>query len=113
MFEGMPGWSRSHRAQGILLREPALAEDRSPRKTGPPSSQEQFLQAVSQRQPGPSVSSEAPAALTSQLAFLLQFVWPETRVVSRAYPDHTANQTATHSVPSPIPRPSSPHDSAV
>src|SRR5712691_10828988 len=113
MFEGISGWSRSRPARGILLRFPFLTEHRPPRKTGPPSSQEQFLQAVSQRQPGPSVSSEAPAALTPQLALLHPFVYTETRVVSRAYPDHIANQTATHSVPSPIPRPSIQHGLAV
>src|SRR3989442_14884448 len=106
----MPDWSPSHQAGGTPLPRPVPSANLSPRKTGPPTFPEQFPLVVSQREPGLGVSSEA---LASQFWSLLLQVELEFRVASEVDPDRIATRTAMQSAPLPVPRPSSPHDSAV
>src|SRR5437899_12760342 len=94
MLEGMPDWSPFDPAVGTRLPKPVPSADLSPRKTGPPTFPEQFPLAVSQREPGPGVSSEA---LASQFWCSLLLVALELRVASDVDPDRIATLTPIQS----------------
>src|SRR2546422_5684429 len=113
MFGEKPGWSLSHQATRTPRLEPVPAANRLQRKTDQPTCPGQFLPTVSEWPLGPLMSSEAREAPVPWSVSLRSFVEPETRAASKAYPDHTATQTATRSALWPVPHPSSQHGSAV